>query len=213
MKRTFAWAALAAPWAAYAAPSSEAVDVIDIEYWGTVTEAIRTPERSIGDFIYGRMRIDTRVPVSDGEWFLPHWAGEYDVYPGCSRTCPRPSSERSGFVTSPGITDRGGGVFDRVWVIDSDVDPSAGFPSDTFVVRDWEQSNQGPPYDFDSLSIEVSSPVNFIMGNSLVQSFDLELEESGGTATGESQSVRNGLGSLFSFVIDRIRATPRVCRP
>ena len=63
------------------------------------------------------------------------------------------------------------------------------------------------------MRISVGSPVDFIMGESLVQSFDLRPEESGGSAGGTFESFFDGVGSGFSFVIDRIRATPRVCRP
>jgi len=217
---SFAAAAmLATPWVAHAGPTTEAAGsttktgvVIDLEYWGTVTEATSGP-RSVGDAVHGVVRIDTRVAPRDFSFYYPEWAGEYDVNQECPRNCLPERTEPSGFVTSSGIRDLGGPVYDSVRVIDSDLDPLGEWDRDEYSVRDYEIR----PYELGAgsqqLEISVGSPLDFIMGDGLVQSFDLRPAESGGAAGGTFVSFFEDVASVFSFAIDRIRATPHVCRP
>ena len=220
MKRIFfaAAAMLAVPWVAHAGPATEAAGstsktgvVIDLEYWGTVTEATSGP-RLVGDAVHGVVRIDTRVAPRDFSFYFPDWAGEYDVNQECPRNCPPEATEPSGFVTSPGITDLGGPVYDRVRVIDRDADPSGDFDLDEYSVRDYEIRPYAEGAGSQQLEIGVASPLDFIMGDGLVQSFDLRPAESGGGAGGTFESFLDGLASAFGFAIDRIRATPHVCK-
>jgi len=211
-------AMLSAPWVAHAGPATEAAGsatksgvVIDLEYWGTVTEATSGP-RAVGDAVHSVVRIDTRVAPRDFSFYFAEWAGEYDVNQECPRNCPPERTEPSGFVTSPGIKDLGGPVYDRVRVIDRDADPSGDFDLDEYSVRDYEiRSAEGAGWQ--QLEIGVASPLDFIMGDGLVQSFDLRPAEAGGGAFGQFVSFLDGVSSGFSFAIERIRATPHVCRP
>jgi|KBSSwiStaDraftv2_1062776.scaffolds.fasta_scaffold164815_2 hypothetical protein len=221
MKRIcFAAAAmLATPFIGHAGPATEAAGsttktgvVIDLEYWGTVTEATSRP-RSVGDAVHGMVRIDTRVAPPDFSFYFPEWAGEYDVNQECPRNCLPERTEPSGFVTSPGIKDLGGPVYDRVRVIDSDLDPLGEWDRDEYSVRDYEIRPYAEGAGWQQLEIGVASPLDFIMGDGLVQSFDLRPAESGGGALGQFVSFLDGVASGFSFAIERIRATPHVCRP
>jgi hypothetical protein len=151
------------------------------------------------------------VAPPDAAFIYPEWVGEYSVNQECERNCLPERTEPSGFVTSPGIRDLGGAVYDQVLVIDRALDPSHEFTLDEYDVRDYEIA---PDFRGASqLRINVGSAVDFIMGESLVQSFDLRPAESGGAAGGTFESFLDDVASGFSFVIDRIRATPRVCRP
>jgi hypothetical protein len=214
----FAAAALATAWAAHAGPATEAAGsatksgvVIDVEYWGTVSEVTSGP-RSAGDAVHGVVRIDTRVAPPDFSFYFPEWAGEYDVNQECQRNCLPERTEPSGFVTSPGIRDLGGPVYDSVRVIDSDLDPYGEWNRDEYSVRDYEIKPYGLGAGSQQLVIGVGSPLDFIMGDGLVQSFDLRPAESGGAAGGTFESFFDGVASAFSFAIDRIRATPHVCK-
>ena len=212
-------AMLSAPWVAHAAPATEAAGsttktgvVIDLEYWGTVTEVTQGPG-AVGDAVHGVVRIDTRVAPRDFSFYFPDWAGEYDVNQECQRNCPPERTEPSGFVTSPGIKDLGGPVYDRVRVIDSDLDLTGEWDRDEYSVRDYEIRPRAQGAGSQQLEIGVQSLLDFITGDGLVQSFDLRPAESGGAAGGQSETFLDGVASVFSFAIERIRATPHVCRP
>jgi hypothetical protein len=209
MKAIFAAAALAASWAAHAATTTEPRIVIDLEYWGTVTQVDQGPGR-VGDPVHGTMRIDTRLAPADAAFTYPEWVGEYSVNQECERNCLPERTEPSAFVTSPGIKDLGGAVYDNVLVIDKALDPVHEWDFDEYSVRDYEIATNFRGAS--QLRIDVASAVDFIMGESLVQSFDLQPAESGGSAGGVFESFLDGVASSFSFAIDRIRATPRVCR-
>jgi hypothetical protein len=209
MKLILTVAALATSWAAHATTTTESGIVIDLEYWGAITQVDQGPAR-VGDPVHGTMRIDTRVAPQDAAFIHPPWVGEYSVNQECDRNCLPERKEPSRFVTSPGITDRGGAVYDNVVVIDSALDPLHEFTRDEYSVRDYEIATNFRGAS--RLQISVSSAVDFVMGEGLVQSFDLRPAESGGAAGGTFESFLDGVGAGFSFVIDRIRATPHVCR-
>jgi hypothetical protein len=97
------------------------------------------------------------------------------------------------------------------------VDGVPGSEWDVFTAVDVDYRPQYGHTTFDGLT--VSAPFDFIHGDGLTQSFDFSPQEVGGTAHlisdvvyhGASK-VRDGLRTVSSRVIDRIRVVPRVCR-
>jgi hypothetical protein len=194
----------------HAGPITLDPDIIDVEYWGSISDS--TAEgHSVGDAVHGTMRIDLRLGITDYEYFTDA-RGVYGPNAGfkeCPRNCGPGSTEPSAFVTSRAIRDLGGLVFDQVQVQDGALASGIPPPTDSFEVTDEEYGAGGA---FHLLSVGVDSPVDFITGDALLQSFDLRLSESGGSARGVFESFLDGASSFFVFAIDRIRATPRVCR-
>ena len=216
MKSIVAIGTLAIPFGLQAALILPEPDVVDVEYWGSVSEST-IEERSIGDPVHGTMRIDLRLGLLDDDR-VSNAYGDYGVNAGfkeCPRNCGPGSTGPSAFVTAPGIRDLGGLVFDRVQVQDAALIPPYYIPPpiDRFQLTDEETGSGG----YTLLGVSVSSDVDFITGDGLVQSFDLHLNQTDGSARGFFESLifvgDNGVTKFFSFAIDRIRATPRVCRP
>jgi hypothetical protein len=119
--------------------------------------------------------------------------------------------------------------------ITHDVSPSAGTAPDDVVVlgdrvrfsaseplKDWfhiaDRYSATSPNDTrsgETLSISVSSSLDFIQGTGLDQEFELDdLQEKADTsAGGYFQAKVTDAVAFFAFFVDRIRVTPHVCKP
>jgi hypothetical protein len=199
-----------------AAPAPHSYMVIDVEYWGTVSN-VQFGSRRVGDAITGSSRIDLRFAPSDfwDDSIFPN-EGEYIWNFPCERNCGPEPDAPSRFVTTRGApVELGGNSFDRVFLFDTT--EGSAFPADEFRVRDWELG-AGTGDDYSELRVDVGASsrlVNFIRGDDLLQEFDLRPAEVGGDthAGGSWHEAVNGMTqSLFEFAIDRLRVTPKVCR-
>jgi hypothetical protein len=212
MKTMISIAAVALPLFAQAVPITPPHYLIDIEYWGSVSGDVVGGGHSIGDNVRGTMRIDTRLAPGDVASIYDYW-GDYQLNERCNhQNCPPELTEPSEFVTSPRIPDLGGFMFDRVQVFDNKTSGSANL-YDAYDVEDWE-SNPGGSM-FRRLNVAVSSTtLDFIAGDGLVQSFDVVPSEHAETvANGTWEQYVDNVAEGFSFVVDRIRVTPKLCKP
>jgi hypothetical protein len=184
--------------------------VIDIEYWGTVTLALGDMPHRVGDRIHGTARIDTKYAPPDYDVDSAA-VGTYGInyLPDCPSGCTW-VKEPSGFVTTPGLADIGGIVGDLVKIED-------GGLVDSFALTDF-QAGAGfdPNVDDEPERSEdfwfLIGGQDFLDGDELLQQFDVELDSSD-RGVGGRGSKFGGVWNRIEFVLDRVRATPRVCAP
>lgn len=217
MHRIFLLCAVALPAAALAedvfevTPKPQPYQVVDIDYWGTITE-VDSGSRRVGESITGSMRIDLRYAPPDRQSQWPE--AEYTWVPRCLRNCPEEIDAPSQFVTTRGAPlEFGGNSYDRVLVFDESLPP---LPFDQLSVEDWETPSPGGGSSNLRIVLNArSSVVDFIRGDGLLQQFDLRPAEAGGdtAAGGTWNAFVNNVSTGFRFAIDRIRAKPKVCRP
>ena len=190
-------------------PAPHSYTVVDIDYWGTVT-GVTAGTRRVGDDISGSMRIDTRFAPNDFWDWIPA-EGQYIWNFPCERGCPPLTDAPSRFVTTRGApVELGGRSWDEVYIFDKQ--EGTAVTHDSISIRDWEDGT-GDSLLTVSLSAR-SSVVDFLRGDGLLQDFDLRVEEAGGdtAASGRWAEAANGIVAFFDFAIDRLRATPKVCR-
>ena len=208
----FAPGLLAIPFAAHAGLIEAPRYLVEVEYWGTVHD-VTAGTHEIGDSVHGRLRIDTSLSPGDLE-SQPN-LGDYIWNPPCERGCPPDVDAPNRFVTTDGMPSFHGNSRDRVYVFDSA--GSLVFPGDEFAVSDSEvPSLAGGSADYLHVGFNVSSPMDFVSGDGIVQTFDIrpgDANAPSGRSGGGVESFIDGVLTSFEFYIDRVRVTPLVCKP
>jgi hypothetical protein len=211
--------------------------VIDVEFWGRYRITSPPPGGgnedviTFGDPVHGKFRIfpgDAPAPKNTSAFLDLQDAKVYGKETGS----PPPSG--AAFVTSRWLSP-----FPKSPLpvgITHQVSPSPDSAADDSVVigdgvrfrpsepkKDWfvvtDRFSPSSPVDTisgEALSIQVSSPLDFLDGLGLEQAFELnDLQETKGATT--SGYFRAKVGdtavAFHRFVVDRLRVTPRVCRP
>jgi hypothetical protein len=212
MKLIAASAALLLPFVAHGAESGHAVDfILTIEYWGTVDHVTRG-SANVGDAVHGTMVVHSAFAPPDLRATNPN-EGDYLWNSPCDRQCPPRIPAPSGFVTNDRSSFKGTSD-DEVLVIDRDKDPGR---ADWFLVADREStvhgSGVGAYSDTHSVAVQIGSTVDFIMGEGLLQSFDLRPDASTiARQGGIFDQVHGVIQNSLTFVVERLRVTPKVCR-
>jgi hypothetical protein len=214
MKTIFAAGALIAlPLAAEAGPidtaTAEPHVVVQVQYWGSVygVDGQRTGEK-----VSGTAWIRT--------WLAPPDSGASDQYGrylygvGCSGSdCAPGAFGPSGFVTDDHATlARSDRSEDHVFVLDRD--PYTRAHWDRLLLSNTETQPGATPADSTrwDLSLEVGSPLDFVHGDGLAQTFDLRVENAGhDSGHGGYYRMARGATQLVSFFVDRLKVTPKVC--
>jgi hypothetical protein len=206
--------------------------VIDVEFWGRYRIVSPPPGGgnediiSFGDPVQGSFRIFAdQAPPPRGSTGL---SLEGKAYGEANRGSP-PSGAAfvtsrwlSPFPQSPlpvGITHQvspfEGSVANDYVVIGDDVEINGR--KDWFRVADqFSPSSPGDTLSGEALTIGVTSSLDFLEGFDLGQGFDIDdLQERDGTfASGYFRAKVGAAAVAFhEFFVDRIRATPRVCKP
>jgi hypothetical protein len=191
-----------------AATSDNATNtVLDVEYWGSVYTGSFT---LTGEKVHGTMRVDTALAPPDNS--PASWLGRYSWTDCGQETCPVVDAPTA-FVSDDRDPVRTGKTSslsgDHVLVIDQDPSPFGG-NWDRFEVANHEGAGLSESW---SLYLNVGSSLDFIQGTGLMQQFDLHLANSGDdSAVGYTAHTVNGVFSYVGFLINRIKATPKVCR-
>jgi hypothetical protein len=68
-------------------------------------------------------------------------------------------------------------------------------------------------FDYALLRLDVTSPVEFVAGDGLRQSFDLRPAATAGRGDGTVSEFLGPVRRFFFFTIDRLTVTPRSCKP
>ncbi len=185
--------------------------VLDVEYWGTLDRSLS--DVPIPQDLHGVLRIDLSLAPPDSDP-LPA-LGVYNWnHPGPGFVCPK--RDTSGFVTDLSLPIDGASA-DNVFVRDAGALTSV---LDDFSLTDHEdRTNDDGSVDFHYLSLFVEIPMlDFIHGDSLAQSFDVTVppppsdRSPAATGLGFVSDVIRGITKLYSFSVDRLRVTPRVCK-
>ncbi len=183
--------------------------VINIDYWGTVTNVLEGPRR-VGETVNGSMRIDLRYAPSDAN--RDSTEGDYTWNPPCASGCGPEVDAPSRFVTTRGLpVELSSNSHDRVSVADA---PDNG---NGFGIEDVERGYDANG-DFGEFRVRLSagsaidSLADFISTDRITRlDFDFQPEPRE-YAIGEWRSVLAGISSFFKFDVDRLRATPKMCR-
>jgi hypothetical protein len=226
MKHLLAATAFSVPVVAWAGTMGETEHVVDIEYWGTSIEqaGIGIPQPGwvpIEEFLHGTIRIRPSLAPPDTFPDLPYY-GAYTWRDTCETgtTCPAAPSR---FVTTPLQKFDGALSGDTVLIADSN-----GLPDsfDELFVKNWEATTVGDgPFGPEFVEREMYLQIHgadagdFIRGDGLWQTFDVSFP--GGVGSGGGTETYQGTDltqpwtwpyRVFSFVVNRIKVTPRVCR-
>ena len=210
MWRTIATAVLASPLGIDATPMMDGRQVLDVEFWGTVSFVDSLVDRTsrAGDPVYALMRIDLSLGWNDTDASEP--GGDYGFNPErCRGYCPPLIDTPHTFVKTLGVPTVADGSYDGVTLFNAP-------DFDRFSIRDWELGPRGNdlPRTHQELTVNVVENSDFIHGTGLLQTFDVRPAQDGrGAAYGSWNLLAGGVSKAFTFVVDRIRATPRVCRP
>jgi hypothetical protein len=195
--------------AASGGPVSKLPTFLDVEVWGTVTSNRGNDVPAIGDSIYQRLRIDPSLAPP------PQTSTPTGVQYSSFRTsdcCDRPTYHPSGFVTTVGHALLSGDSFDELAIYDG----SAYYlhDRDAFIVGDAESIQDSSRVLTNSVytNVSVFDLTDFIHGKSFWQSFDLRPARSPSNRGVFDETV-DRVEHAFSYMVDRIRVTPRVCRP
>jgi hypothetical protein len=209
MKLIFAICAVVAlPLVAQADPPAKP-RVVDVDFWGTVLSVVEGDGQSVGDPVHGRLTIDLCRAPDDGAPG-PN-LGFYNWNPQCDpEGCP-PGGRVPSFVDTKGQKFRGeshdavrffddSGPIDTHGVFISDVE-TATQPVNGFVDRFF-------------LTLDVQGRLDFVAGDGLPQRVDVRPDNAPGGLFGQGhwQEFFAGVKSYFTFNIDRLRMTPRVCK-
>jgi hypothetical protein len=201
--------------------------VIDVEFWGRSRIYSQNPDGhgenivTYGEQVRGAFQIfadyappaqDTSGSSTDGKTYGRNRAG----------TLPTGAS----FVTSQwlsplperfthGVSPFPGSVADDYVVIGDGARFEAGEPAkDWLIVSDQFTPNSLYEYG-ESLTIQLRTPFDVIQGEGLDQEFEVaDLIASDGDFThGFIQTRVNDVIQFFEFSLDRVRYSPRVCKP
>jgi hypothetical protein len=193
---------LAAPMVSGAVPISDNWGSVEVEYWGRRDTCMGDCSH-LPDVLYGRVVIDLELAPWDPnpDESLGHYG--------------RPRGgflDPGGFVTALEQSLIGGRSADLVTV--SDWSP-AHFNPEIYSVQNQEfVTLDGEIVAEQRLEFSMVAPRDWgIEGDSLAQRFDVRTEDIGGDASGIFQELINGVSRGYFFLIDRMRATPKVCQP
>jgi hypothetical protein len=190
---------------------------LDIDFWGTISEVQHTPGRRVGDTIQGSFRINlgsTPENLHEGSAYR----GDYRVNPllECHPNCVPDMGAPHDFVTTRGVpVERGTASLDRVIVYERG-DGAAGRYDQIEILDMWGTAQPGGVNAlWESGLVVGSDSLNFIHGTGLAQQFDLRFGEGPGHTTGGAYftEVIDDVWTRFWVTLDRVRATPRVCKP
>ena len=213
MKRLLAVAILAIPGLGYAGPITQPLQVVDVEWWGTLagvtTHGPLPPGlSSVRQHLHGTLRVNTTLAPPDA---LPDDANlsTYSWFQYCQGHCP---NEPSDFVTT--TLQRYDGVTsgDSIYMTDS-----AGRTDrwDYFGVTNSESAIMGSGGAL--LNVTVTTPdFDFIHGDGILQEFDISSTAADGVGYGSASETFDYAGRFVSraigFVVNRLKVTPKVCR-
>ena len=229
---------LAATLASGAATATELVVgksrlVIDVEFWGRAQINSPNPDGSnddiitYGDPVHGKFRIfpgDAPSPQAYSGPSPPATSyGDIHASPPPTGAAFVTSRWLSPFPKSPlpithQVSQSAGTVPDDYVVLGDRVRFAASEPrKDYFQVSDqFSPTSADDTISGESLTISMTSTLDFIQGTALDQAFELDdLLETDDTSTYGffRAKVGDGAVAFFDFVVDRIRVTPRVCKP
>jgi hypothetical protein len=174
--------------------------ILDVEYWGTIESRIPGGDHAP---IHAVARVDGRV--APPEFGSEPGVGVYEYNEeGYPPRVPAPSN----FVTSNLQTLAGPSESeDRVSMVTDANHHAFAIENREFV------PHPGRPEDYSLFGLEIDTPEKFLDGVGLIQEFDVRPAAAGGRSLGWFDQLIDGVGTSFRFVIDRIRVTPKVCRP
>jgi hypothetical protein len=209
MKRLLVASFAATTFSAYAGTVGPPKGVVDVEYWGSIDSISFGEGLSIGEPMRGTFRIDPSLAPKDRA--PSSHEGNYIWNAQCDFDCP-PHFDGPSFVTNDrqrmrGISDDHGFVIDAF--------PASGGQWDTFGIENVEYlQNPNQTYQaYEFFDLTVFSPSNFIIGDDLAQRFDIRPAETGGHGFATIREFVGEVNRLFTLTIDRVRVTPRACRP
>ncbi len=168
---------------------------VDVEYWGTLSNCSIGDCSKLPDVLHGLLQIDLlRAPrdLNPDPLF-----GHYQ-------------SRSNAFVTRPGLELQGRSA-DLVVV--ADFNP---FAAEAYSAQDHADVYEGGELVGEhALEVGLTALRDWgIEGDSIVQSFDVRTADiEGADGRGVFQQLMNGVRLGYSFVVDRLRVTPQVCRP
>jgi hypothetical protein len=192
-------------------PTGQPRTIVRVETWGSITD-VAAGTRSVGDRVHYVMRIDTGLSPPDREDDADR--ADYVWNTECERNCP-PDIDALSFVATAGApVNLAGPSFDRVLLRDHVADPrNPGGTLDIFDVSDQEFAQWDGLGGYFTAEVGVRSAVDFIAGDWLAQSFELDgakdpsLEANAGVS-----SFLGGVFDAFNYALDRIRVSSHVCR-
>ena len=191
---------LAMPFIASAGPITPSYDVVDLEYWGTLRpNSINCAScPPIAEKQHGIMRIDLRLAPPDQ---LPGDPGEGN-YAWWGDLTNDPNGP-SGFVKGDhqGLSGKS-----------EDFVAVRPLARDPFLPQLYVQNSEASGQFVQQSQVLNIIGGNFLHGEGLVQKFDIRPSEQGSeTAFGAFTQRVGSRIKLFSYTIDRLRATPKVC--
>jgi len=199
--------------------------VIDVEFWGRQRLRNFNPEDPTDDIItYGDPVQGTfRIFADDAP--APGWTTAFLDAPNAvaygRATPPVRDPPPASLVTSrwlsalpaPFVNDVSPFPGDHVQIADGVLFRPEGPVQDWFEVLD-RSSDDVNRTAVDTLFITVTTPRDIIQGVGLDQEFDLvNPAENGGTSGGFFAGTVDGLERFIEFIVDRVRVSPRVCKP
>jgi hypothetical protein len=189
---------LAAPIVSFGAPITGPYDVVDVEYWGTLYNCAGDCS-DLPDVLHGRLQIDLSLAPRDTR--DEPLIGEYSRH-ATGFVAP-------GFVIAQGQFLRG---LSADMVVVGDLNPSA---AELYRVQNHSSITvDGLLVAEQRTEVGIASLRQWgIEGDSIVQQFDVRTADVDGEGDGIVSELLNGVSRGYSFLIDRMRVTPRVCRP
>ena len=206
MKRLMCVASFAlAPSVSLADDPEPSFDAVDVEYWGRLETCSYGDCGDLPDVLYDKLTINVSLAPPD---LFPDnpLTGDYG---------PMRGSVLSNFVTTPSQT-LGGRPRDFVVV---NTFTGAALPNhgsvETYTVSNASSIvKDGEEVAEQRVQVGLSAPRDWgIEGDGILQQFDVRTADVGGDGRGVVTQLLNGVRIGYSFIVDRFRATPRVCRP
>lgn len=166
---------------------------VDLEYWGTLENCSIGDCSGLPDVLHGLLQVDLfRAPRDlNADPLFGHY-----------------QSRDNAFVTRPGLELQGRSA-DLVVVADRN--PLA---AEAYSVQDHADIYDGDELvNEQALEVGLRAPRDWgVEGDSIVQDFDVRPAEiEGAEGFGVFQQLINGVRLGYSFVVDRLRVTPRFC--
>jgi hypothetical protein len=213
MKYLLAVTILGIPVLGYAGPITQPVQVVDVEWWGTLAGVtthgpLPSGVPRVKEYLHGTLRIIPALAPPDIVPDDPYTSG-YLWFNYCQDDC---TGAPSNFVTSTLQRYDGASSGDDVFMIDSAGGTNAW---DYFGVTNSESAISGSGGRF--LNVTVTTPdFDFIHGDGILQEFDISSTAADGVGFGSASETFDNAGRFVSraigFVVDRLKVTPKVCR-